>query len=342
MTSHERVVRSVRFEHPDRVPVLHRIKPGYFRLHGPEIEALRRRYPADILQSERSHTWFSFATAGKLSTRPGALVTDEWGCVWNTLSADYLGQAVDSPLKSWEDLRGYRLPDPSFGSEGLQEIRDVRRADRQEHYLLAWTGSLFHQYTYLRGYENAMIDVAEEGPGYFELLDRITEFLLTRIRLLGREDVDGILISDDWGTQLDVMIDPRNWRRVFKPRYARICEAIHEAGALAHFHTCGVTLPLLPDLIECGFDEINPQVPTMDIKRIRALFHDRVCIRPDLDRQHILPDEPPEHVRRHVLETFETLKSSRGGYVGHIPVEMNVPPKNVEAMMAAYWEARFA
>ena len=342
MTSRERVIRSIRFEHPDRVPVLHRIKPGYFRLHAHVIEDLRRRYPADILQSERSHTWFSFATAGKLSTRAGTLVRDEWGCVWNTLSSDYLGQAVEWPLATWQDLAGYRFPDPSFGSEGLEEIRGVRRSDRQEHYLLAWTGSLFHQYTYLRGYENAMIDVAEESPGFVELLDRLTDFLLARIRLLGREDVDGILISDDWGTQLDVMIDPRSWRRIFKPRYLRICEEMHRAGTLAHFHTCGMTLPLLPDLIECGFDEINPQVPTMDIARVRALFHDRRCIRPDLDRQHILPNGTPEDVRRHVLETFETLKSGRGGYLGHIPVEMNVPPQNVEPMMAAYHAARFA
>ena len=72
MTSRERVIRSIRFEHPDRVPVLHRIKPGYFRLHAQAIGELRRRYPADILQSERSHTWFSFATAGKLNTRDSA------------------------------------------------------------------------------------------------------------------------------------------------------------------------------------------------------------------------------------------------------------------------------
>ena len=208
MTSRERVIRSIRFEHPDRVPVLHRIKPGYFRLHGEAIRALQERYPPDILQSPTTHTWFTFHSPGKLSTQAGALVRDEWGCVWKNLSSDYLGQVVDSPLKSWSDLAAYRFPDPAYVSEGLEEMDEVRRADGGKHYLLAWVGSLFHLYTYLRGYEQALIDVAEESTGYFQLLDRIIEFLVARIRLLGRRGVDGILISDDWGTQLDVLINP--------------------------------------------------------------------------------------------------------------------------------------
>lgn len=334
-------MRSIRFEGPDRVPVLHRIKPGYFRLHRDEIQSLRRRFPADILQSESTHTWFTFHTAGKLSTLAGALVRDEWGSVWKNLSSDYLGQVVDWPLKSWADLCSYRFPAPSFGVEGLEELRETRRTDRGEHYLLVWLGSLFHLYTYLRGYENALMDVAEERPEFRELLDRITEFLLQRIRLLAGYDPDGILISDDWGTQTSALINPETWRRVFKPYYRTLLEAIHAAGALAHFHSCGHTLPILADLIECGYDEINPQVPTMDIAALAGLFRERTCIRPDLDRQQVLVHGTPEQVRRHVEQTFEALKSTRGGYVGHIPVEMNVPPANVEAMMLAYSEARF-
>jgi hypothetical protein len=79
----------------------------------------------------------------------------------------------------------------------------------------------------------------------------------------------------------------------------------------------------------------------MDIQQLRELFHDTVCVRPDLDRQQTLVSGTPVEVRRHVEETFAAFRSPRGGYVGHIPVEMNVSPQNVEAMMRAYREARF-
>ena len=341
MTSRERVIRSIRFEGPDRVPVLHRIKPGFFRLHEKEIEELRTKYPSDILQSEKTHTWFTFSTAGKLNMDPGKLVKDEWGCVWQTLTSDHLGQVVDSPLKTLEYFNAYRFPEPSFGIEGIRYMAEVRREDNRQHYMMVWIGSIFHMYTYLRGYENALIDVAEERPEFFALLEKLTAFAIKRIKILGDYDLDGIFIADDWGTQYNMLIDPQQWRRIFKPLYKRIDEEIHKLDRLAHYHTCGYTLQILPDLIECGFDEINPQVPTMDIQKIAKIFRNRTCIRPDLERQGVLLYGTTEDVRAHVLKTFETLKSERGGYVAHIPVEVNLPVENVEAMMKTYWQCEF-
>jgi uroporphyrinogen decarboxylase len=341
MNSRERVIRSIRFEKPDRVPVLHRIKPGFIRLHPREIRALRDRYPSDILQSERTQTWFTFDSPGKLNLVPGKLVRDEWGCVWQTLTADHLGQVVDPPLKTWGDLDGYQFPDAAFGIEGIRYMAEVRKADRREHYMLVWIGSIFHQYTYLRGYEDALIDVAEQRPELFSLLERLTEFLIRRIKILGGYDLDGIFIADDWGTQYNMLIDPRHWRRIFKPLYVRIAEEIHRLDRLAHYHTCGYTLQILPDLIECGFDEINPQVPTMDIHQVAGIFRNRRCIRPDLERQGVLMHGTAEQVGAHVLKTFQTLRSDNGGYVAHIPVEVNLPVENVEAMMKTYRRCDF-
>jgi uroporphyrinogen decarboxylase len=341
MTSRERVIRSMKFENPDRVPVLHRIKPGYFRIYEKEIGELRERYPSDILQSEKTHTWFTFYSEGKLFTRPGELNTDEWGCTWATTTDDYLGQVVDSPLKSWDDYRQYSMPDPHHGVEGIAEMDAVRRDDRSRHYMLVWIGSIFHTYTYLRGAENALIDTAEQKPGFFSLLDMLLEFLLKRIEILSDHDLDGIFISDDWGSQQSLMIDPEQWRRIFKPRYTQLAEAIHERGFFAHYHTCGFTLPILGDLVECGFDEINPQVPLMDKDELAGIFAGRTCIRPDLQRQGVLIHGTPLDVEAHVRETFDALKSPGGGYIGHIPVEMNVPLANVEAMMRTYSELTF-
>jgi uroporphyrinogen decarboxylase len=341
MTSRERTIRSIRFENPDRVPVLHRIKPGFIRLHRNEIRELREKYPSDILQSEQTHTWFTFHSPGKLNMVPGKLVKDEWGCVWQTLTSDHLGQVVDAPLKRLDDSNSYGFPDPEFGIEGIRYMAEVRKEDSAQHYMMVWIGSIFHQYTYLRGYENALMDVAEERPQFFALLERLTEFLIRRISILGDYDLDGVFIADDWGTQYNMLIDPQAWRRIFKPLYKRIAAEIHKLDRLSHYHTCGYTLQILPDLIECGFDEINPQVPTMDIHQIAGIFRNRRCIRPDLERQGVLMYGTAEEVAAHVSKTFETLKSEDGGYVAHIPIEVNLSVDNVEAMMKTYSLCRF-
>ncbi|UCF97449.1 MAG: hypothetical protein JSV89_20095 [Spirochaetaceae bacterium] len=341
MNSRERTIRSIRFERPDRVPVLHRIKPGFIRLHPREIRELRDRYPSDILQSERTHTWFTFHSPGKLNMEQGKRVKDEWGCVWQTLTGDHLGQVVDPPLKTLEDSNSYNFPDPAFGIEGIRTMAEVRAEDGREHYMMVWIGSIFHQYTYLRGYENALMDVAEERSEFFSLLERLTGFVIQRIKILADYDLDGIFLADDWGTQFNMLIDPQVWRRIFKPLYGRIAEEIHKLDRLAHYHTCGYTLQILPDLIDCGFDEINPQVPTMDIHQIATFFRDRRCIRPDLERQGVLLHGSAQEVVDHVINTFQTLRSEKGGYVAHIPVEVNLPVENVEAMMKTYSQCGF-
>ena len=218
---------------------------------------------------------------------------------------------------------------------------DVRQEDGAQHYMMFWIGSIFHQYTYIRGAENALIDVAEQRPEFFSLVERLYEFLLKRIKILSGYDLDGLFIADDWGSQQAMMIDPAQWRKIFKPYYRGLAEAIHDSGFFAHYHTCGYTLPILSDLIDCGFDGINPQVSLMDTKKIAKIFKEKTSIRPDLERQGILMRGTPDEVAEHVSETFQIFKSFRGGYIGHIPVEMNVSPANVEAMMKTYREASF-
>lgn len=337
MNSRERVIRTIRFEEPDRIPVIHRIKPGAFRLYGTKLKALCTKYPSDIYQSSKTHTWFSFFMAPWDNAKRGQ-VKDEWGCIWDSLTADHAGQVVGHPLKDWKDLKYYRPPDPYLGAEGVRELEEAMELDKHQHYMLVWAGSIFHRYTYLRDFENALIDIVEEKKDFFKLIDMIVEHVMIRIRRFHQSGIDGILITDDWGTQTSLMINPEIWRRIFKSIYRRLVETIHEGGVFAHFHTCGNTQSILDDLVKIGFDEINPQVPTMNLKDLSHRLRGKICIRPDLGRQGVLCRGGPEDVRNHVIETFQAFKTEKGGFIGHIPVERSVPLKNVEMMMKTFSE----
>jgi len=64
------------------------------------------------------------------------------------------------------------------------------------------------------------------------------------------------------------MIRPEYWRKVYKPAYAKIVAAIKGVGCFAHLHTDGVTDAIMEDLIEIGFDELNPQMSCMDVESV--------------------------------------------------------------------------
>jgi len=343
MNSRERYSRAIKFDQPDRVPIMHRTLPGSFHKYGKRIDDLYARFPSDALLSPSTHGWFNFKwavgeTSGQLK---GA--TDEWGCVWDSLTDDYLGQVFGHPLADWSALDGFKAPDPMVGIEGVDEMVETVKADDHQHYSLIEVGTLWHRTNWLRGFENSLIDVVEDRPEMYHLRDLITEFLLKRAEILlaRREYIDGVLVNDDWGTQQTLMIRPEYWRKIYKPAYAKIVEAIHSGGLNAHLHSDGVIDAIMDDLIEIGFDELNPQVSCMDIEDLGRRFGGRVCFRADMDRQYTLPFGTPSEVEALVQRLYNAFGRSGGGYVGYGQIGTDVPLANGESMLAAFNGLRY-
>jgi len=334
MNSRERMIRAITFKNPDRAPVMHRTLPGAYRRYGPALEALYARYPSDVLLSLTAKAPFRHASPAGENARAG-LFNDAWGCTWNKLTDDYSGQVIGHPLEDWRALDGYAWPDPALGAEpAAAELVSAVGADGHQHFVMASVGSIYHQYTFLRGMESGLVDVIEEPPQFAYVLERLAEFVLARARFWCEfDEVDGVLVEDDWGTQENLMISPPHWRKWFKPIYRRIIEAIHAGGKFAHLHSDGQIRAIIPDLIEIGWDEINPQVWTMDVEEVGREFAGKICFRADLDRQRVLPFGTPDDVERHVRQTYAALGSRRGGYIGYGQVGSDVPLPNAEAML---------
>ena len=335
MNSRERVIAALTFSGPDRVPTMHRTLPGGFRVHGEALERLYGRFPSDVILSPTHRAPFAFS--GPIRERlTGGRVVDGWGCEWHKTTDDYIGQVVNHPLSDWLALDDYVWPDPLLGREGVDEMVEIRRADRHEHYLMASAGTIMHQITFLRGFDDALLDLADGREELHYIRDRIADFVLKRIELWTQAGADGIQIEDDWGTQEAMLIRPSVWRAVFKPVYARLVKAIHAGGAYAHFHTDGDTRAIIPDLIEIGFDELNPQVWVMDIEELGREFGGKVCFRADLDRQGVLPRGSATDVETHVRQTYEAFGRPEGGYIGYGQIGPDVPLANAEAMLRTF------
>ncbi len=343
MNSRERYRRAITRSGPDRVPIMHRSLPGAFRKYGRRLEELYARYPGDALLSPSTRGWFAFRRGVGESSGKARGVKDEWGCVWDSLTDDYLGQVIGHPLDEWDKLENYVVPEPTVGIQGVEEMITTVEADRHQHYTLIEVGTLWHLTNWLRGFENSLMDVAEDRPEMYVLRDKLTEFLLKRVDILlkHRDSIDGILVNDDWGTQVALMISPTHWRKIYKPAYAKIVQAIKSGGLFAHLHTDGVTRAIMEDLIEIGFDELNPQMSCMDIEEVGRAFGGRVCFRADMDRQLTLPFGTPAEVEAYVMRLYNAFGRSNGGYIGYGQVGTDVPLENAEAMLATFSRLRY-
>jgi uroporphyrinogen decarboxylase len=301
------------------------------------LSALYEQYPSDVLAT------FTFDDNPRGSWRDGSVTSDDWGCGWLWRTSDHMGQVVERPLASWPALEDYEPPDPGTGAAGLTAMREAVRNDGHRHFVFADGGELFQRMYFLRGMENLLIDIAEDREELYRLRDLILQFCLVRIEMLLDTDVvDGIIFRDDWGTQNALLVSPESWRRVFRPAYERLVAAIHAGGAYASFHSDGVIEAIIPDMIEMGWDEINPQAHVMGIEELGRRHTGQVCFRADIDRQWTLPRGTPQDVVALIRRLFDAFGRAGGGYVGWGELAADVPLENGKAMLEALYGLRYA
>jgi len=340
MNSRERVVRAIEFGTPDRIPVMHWTLPGAYRVYGARLEALYKQYPSDVLLSPIYHKPFGLTGIADRSTPdPGTITRDHWDVLWKHLSSDYEGLPIEYPLADYAALDDYSFPDPLLGREGADYMVELVRQDHHRHYVISYVGNLWQQLHKLRGFENCLLDLMDGREEFLYLIDRMTDYLLTRIAFWSEfDEVDGLHIGDDWGTQTQLMIRPELWRKIFKPVYRKLVEAVHAGGKHAHLHSDGNVQDIVPDLVEIGFDTLNLQVWCMNAEKLGHDFAGKICFRGELDRQYVLPKGTPEDVRDHVRHAREIFATPQGGYIYYGQVGPDVPLANIEAMLKTFYE----
>lgn len=152
------------------------------------------------------------------------------------------------------------------------------------------------------------------------------------------------ICGTDFGTQKGPFCSPQTIEDLYMPYYKKINGWIHSHTQWKTFkHSCGSIMPLIPQLIECGFDILNPvqwSAENMDRKALKDSFgKDVVFWGGGVNTQTTLPFGTEEQVRKEVLETCEIF-SKDGGFVFNTihNITADVPVKNIAAMIEALKE----
>jgi uroporphyrinogen decarboxylase len=202
--------------------------------------------------------------------------------------------------------------------------------------------SHFEIYCQMRGLENALMDIAADPEFLDATLDRIDAIqtaMLERFLTEMGDLIDIVFISDDMGTQESLLISPAAWERHFRDRLKNWCDLIHRHGKKVLYHTDGAVRPLLPGIIGCGIDILNPIqhiCPGMDRDALQRDFGDKVVFHGGVDNQKVLPFGTPEDVRNETRTCLETLGRD-GGFIccSCHNVQAGTPVENILAMIAA-------
>jgi uroporphyrinogen decarboxylase len=238
--------------------------------------------------------------------------------------------------------------EPDFWQQLRQKALHLRQTS--DRALLVVAGcNLFEWGTFLRRMDNFLMDLVDEQDEVEKLLDALMERHLKTLENVCRAmgDIADILrMGDDLGMDTGPFMRPETYRKLFKPRHAKLCAYVKQHSQMHTFlHSCGSIYKLIPDLIEAGFEILNPvQTNTrdMDPQRLKAEFGSVVTFwGGGADTRRILNLADPRAVKDHVRRNIETLAPG-GGYVFNTVHNIlpDVPPENVMAMFEAIDEYR--
>lgn len=118
-----------------------------------------------------------------------------------------------------------------------------------------WHNTRIHDFSFsvarkLRRMKQYLVDVLEEREKISMLHDRIdaqVEFWIRRLKAAG---ADSIMITEDWGTQTQLLINLRLRRLEFKARFARLADLVHSLGLKLFMDSCGKMTEIIPDRIK--------------------------------------------------------------------------------------------
>jgi uroporphyrinogen decarboxylase len=328
LTSRERVIRTLRFEGVDRPARDVWLLPAAFFGREKELQAILDQYPSDFGPSGYKDP----ADESPLY-EPGEW-TDYWGSRWVNIQAGMIGEVKYPAIDDWSKLAHWKPPYHLLG-KGFEDVN--RTCASSDKFILLGCPRPFERLQFVRGPENAYMDLAWGVKEVFILLDMIHDYYMRHLEYVVKTDVDGISFMDDWGSERALLISPAMWVEYFKPLYKDYCDLAHSHGKFAFMHSDGYIMDLYEHLIEIGVDAINSQLFVMPIEEIGRRFKGRITFWGELDRQYILPFGTPDDVRAAVERVKRALWDDRGGCIGQAEFNKGYPLENIRAFFEAWW-----
>jgi uroporphyrinogen decarboxylase len=351
LTSKERVLRAVRHEATDRLPLgygawrsvserlcdyLH-VDPACDWRHWQTYpEALLQRLGVDLRIVRARYA------GPEQSRREDGSYVDIWGVRQSAENYPMAHPLVNATTAA--EIHAYPWPDPdAYDYEHYA-------ADCAEHgeYAVAggdWSPFLFIAME-LMGTENLLANMRLNPEVTHALLDRISDYFYTTTAAMleaAGKNLDIFFMGDDYGTQKGPFMSRRDFNTFITPRLERFYRLAKAHDLIVMQHSCGSVRAVLPDLIDIGLDALDPiqvRAAGMDAAGLYRDFGHRITLHGSIDTQQTLPYGSAEDVAQEVRERI-ALAEDCGGFIiaGSQDYIDDIPPENIVAIYDTVREA---
>jgi uroporphyrinogen decarboxylase len=168
--------------------------------------------------------------------------------------------------------------------------------------------------------EQDLIMAAVDDPAW---VHRLLRALLDRKLRFIDESLAGAkfdIVETGGGAASDTVISPAMHREFCLPYDRQIHRALHAAGHLSSYHTCGGMMNILDCIVDNETDASETLAPPgvggniVEPARVRAVFGGKVAMIGGMDQFNVLTAGPQQRIRDEVLRLFEGF-GREGGYI---------------------------
>lgn len=261
---------------------------------------------------------------------------DKWNGVefnWHVISMPY------DKIKTMDDFErfdGWVNPD-MFDYDAVRKFCD-KHSDKAIR--IGWPGP-YQVFTLMYNVEEFYVKMLEDPELIKTMLDKYCDSSLEiyeRMFIASGDRIDILRCCDDYGTQRGMLFSPAMWDEFFASNTKRFVDVAHKHNCFYMQHSCGAIRSIIPNLIACGVDAIEPlqKVVGLEVESLKQDFGDILAFQGGVDTQGVLPLGTPEEVR---IETEKIIRAmhKNGGYIlaPSQDFEGDVPIENILAMYEA-------
>ncbi|MFC1693021.1 uroporphyrinogen decarboxylase family protein [Candidatus Latescibacterota bacterium] len=335
MKSQERIFAALQRKQPDRVPVLELIiDEKVARAAVPECRDVADCM--DILDMDAVGCGPVFKT---IRENPDGSYIDEWGVRYKP-GPEALSHPMGGHITTIEDARAYTPPDPNVPYR-LGALHDLVKRYKGKRAICFHHRAAFMWSAYLMGIETILMNFLLCPEMVEIVMDKVLEANMAIVQNAIHAGAEVVILGDDYAHNFGPLMSPEVFGKFIQPRLKQMIDMIHDEGAYCIKHTDGNIYPLLNMIVSTGPDAVNPIEPAagMELKRVKELVGDKVCIAGNIDCGHLLPHGSEHDVREAVRQAIADAAEG-GGYIvtSSNSIHSSCNPKNLIAMVNAVHE----
>jgi uroporphyrinogen decarboxylase len=337
LTSRERVLYAINHEKPDRVPADIWAEPAVWTRLASDLglktkDEIREALYIDVRCIEPH--WPDDVISGGVRQN---LWGERWRFTKMAFGNDW--HHVDGALSkalSFSEIESFPWPDCDMLDYSALSAQCDEYADYAVFY---GNADFFERPALVRGLENFLIDTIQHPDWVHFVQKKFIDFFIEdfyRAMEATGSRIDVFLALTDLGTQSGLLLGDPTIETFIYPVLLQLSETVHRAGVKFMFHSCGSIRSIIPELITCGVDILNPIQPAahgMVPEELKEHFGDVLAFHGGIDIQYLLPLENEISVKNETKKRVETLGAD-GGYIlspSH-NLQADIPTENILAM----------